>query len=270
MRQILLFAVLVVGLPVTGACAEELPQWEVGLGVAGLSIPDYRGSNQRRGYLLPLPYIQYRGKVFQIDREGAHGNVFTLDRTKLDLSVNAGPPAKSRQDDARRGMPDIDPSIEAGPSLHVFLTHNGTRDRAWSLRLPLRAVAATNLSHVQRIGWVFSPSLDYDAKDIAGGWSVGTAIGPLYASEDYHDYYYEVQPAFATATRPAYNARAGYSGSRVTFAVSRRFSGFWIGAFARYDNLSGAVFADSPLVKKHDSFMAGIGIAWILAESKRP
>lgn len=270
MRQILLFAVLVVGLPVTGARAEELPLWEVGLGVAGLSIPDYRGSNQQRGYLLPLPYIQYRGKVFQIDREGAHGDVFTLDRTKLDLSVSVGAPSKSRQDDARHGMPDIDPTIEAGPALHVFLTHNGMRNRAWSLEFPLRAVAATNLSHVQRIGWVFSPSLNYNAKDIAGGWSIGTAIGPLYASEDYHDYYYEVQPAFATATRPAYNARAGYSGSRVTFTASRRFSAFWIGAFARYDNLSGAVFADSPLVEKHDSIMAGIGIAWILAESERP
>lgn len=270
MRQILLIVVLEAGLAVTGARAEELPKWEVGLGVVGLSFPDYRGSNQQRDYLLPLPYIQYRGKVFQIDREGAHGDVFNLDHAKLDLSVSAGAPAKSSQDDARRGMPDINPTIEAGPSLHVFLTHNGMHDRAWSLQFPLRSVVATNLSHFQGIGWVFSPSLNYDVKNIGGGWDLSTAIGPLYASKDYHDYYYEVQPAFATATRPAYNAHAGYSGSRVTFTASRRFPGFWVGAFVRYDNLSGAVFADSPLVVKHDSFMAGIGITWILAESERP
>jgi outer membrane scaffolding protein for murein synthesis (MipA/OmpV family) len=50
--------------------------------------------------------------------------------------------------------------------------------------------------------------------------------------------------------------------------ASRRYPRFWVSAFARYDNLSGAVFADSPLVKKQESFMAGVGIAWILAESR--
>ena len=43
---------------------------------------------------------------------------------------------------------------------------------------------------------------------------------------------------------------------------------FWVGAFARYDNLSGAAFVDSPLVKDKESFMVGIGVAWILMESK--
>ncbi|MHB8624217.1 MAG: MipA/OmpV family protein [Sulfuricaulis sp.] len=78
-----------------------------------------------------------------------------------------------------------------------------------------------------------------------------------------------VPQAFSRATRSTYNARAGYSGSRVTVTVSQHFSGFWVGVLARYDNLSGALFAGNPLVKKNGSLMAGIGIAWILARSKR-
>lgn len=268
MRQIFCFACLSAGLIAIQAHADELPRWEVGLGLAGLSIPDYRGSDQQRGYLLPLPYVQYRGDVFRIDREGAHGDVFTSDRLKLDVSLNAGPPAKSGRNGARRGMPDIDPTVEAGPSLHVFLARNETRDRSWSLRLPWRAAAATDLSHVQRIGWVFAPSLNFDVTGLAGAWDIGVAAGPTYASEDYHDYYYEVQPAYATASRPAYDAQSGYSGNRLTLTASRRYPRFWVGAFARYDNLSSAVFADSPLVKKKQSFMAGVGVAWILAESR--
>ncbi|MHB8729982.1 MAG: MipA/OmpV family protein [Sulfuricaulis sp.] len=270
MRQILISAVLAAGLYASAAPAGELPRWELGLGAAGLSIPDYRGSDQQRGYILPLPYIQYRGDVFRIDREGAHGDVFTSERMKLDLSINAGPPAKSSKNAARNGMPDINPTVEAGPSLHVYLARNVRRDREWSLRLPLRTVEAVSFSHFQRIGWVFAPSLDFNASNIGGGWGIGTAVGPIYATEDYHDYYYEVAPAFATAARPVYDARAGYSGSRLTLTMSRRFPKFWIGAFARYDNLSGAVFADSPLVKQKHSLMAGIGIAWILAQSKSP
>ena len=268
MRQILRFVFLSAGLLAGQAHADELPRWEVGLGVAGLSIPDYRGSDQQRGYLLPLPYIQYRGDVFRIDREGAHGKLFTSERMKLEISLAAGPPAKSDKNDARAGMPNLDPTVEAGPSLQLFLARNEARDRVWSVQFPLRAAAAVDLRHVQRVGWVFAPNLNFDALNMRGGWDIGAAVGPIYATEDYHDYYYEVAPAFATATRPAYDARAGYSGSRLTLTASRRYPRYWVGAFARYDNLSGAVFADSPLVKKQESFMAGVGIAWILAQSR--
>ncbi|MCR4302401.1 MAG: MipA/OmpV family protein [Sulfuricaulis sp.] len=265
MRQIVIPSLVALCLFAPAARAEDLPRWELGLGLAGLSIPDYRGSDEKRGYLLPLPYIQYRGEIFQVDREGAHGKLFTSERVRLELSVSAGPPARSDDNEARRGMPDIDPTAEVGPSLEIYLS----QDRAWSLRLPWRAVVATDLSHVNGIGWVFAPNLNYEARH-NGGWGFGAAVGPLYASEKYHDYYYEVLPAHATATRPAYDAPGGYSGSRVTFTASRRFPDFWVVAFARYDRLSGAAFEDSPLVKKNSSFMAGVGIAWVLAEAKHP
>lgn len=268
MRQILLPLLLAVGAFGSAVRAGELPRWELGLGLAGLSIPDYRGSDRQRAYLLPLPYVQYRGDFLQIDREGAHAKLFTSERLRLELSVAAGPPARSEDNDARRGMPDLDPTVEAGAALQIFLARDALRGRAWSVQLPWRVVVATDLTQAQGIGWVFAPSLDYEARN-DGGWGVGVALGPLYASEKYHDYYYEVAPAFATATRPVYDAPGGYSGSRLTVTASRRFPAFWVGAFARYDRLGGAAFADSPLVKKNESFMAGAGIAWILAGEKR-
>lgn len=264
MRQILILSLMTFCLLVHAARAADLPRWELGLGLAGLTIPDYRGSDEQRGYLLPLPYVQYRGEVFQIDREGAHGKLLAAERVRLELSVAAGPLARSDDNEARRDMADIDPTVEVGPSLEIYLTD----DRAWKLELPLRTVIATDLTHAEGIGWVFAPSLNYRMGN-NHGWGGGIAIGPLYASEKYHDYYYEVLPAFATATRPAYDAPGGYSGSRLTFSASRRFPDFWVGAFARYDRLSGAAFEDSPLVKKKSSFMAGVGIAWVLAEAKK-
>lgn len=266
MRQIFILILLAFCLAVPGAHAGEQPRWEVGLGVAGLSLPDYRGSDEQRGYLLPLPYVKYRGESLQIDREGARGKLFSSDRVRLELSASAGPPARSDDNEARRGMPDIDPTIEMGPVLEIILSRDDARDRSWSIHLPWRAVVATDLAHYEGIGWVFAPSLNYEMR--RGGWDLGAAVGPLYASEKYHDYFYEVTPDFASATRPAYDAAGGYSGSRLTFTASRRFRSFWVGAFARYDDLSGAAFDDSPLLKKETSFMAGVGIAWILAESK--
>jgi outer membrane scaffolding protein for murein synthesis (MipA/OmpV family) len=259
---------LALGLPRV-VLAETQPLWELGFGFGGLTAPDYRGSDEQRGYLLPVPYIVYRGKVLRVDRSGIYGRLLRTEKVRLDLSFDAGVPAKSRKNTARTGMPDLDPTVEVGPSLEVCLWHDCSADRAVQLRLPLRAVFATDFSHVNSAGWVFNPHLNLDVKNLGphGGWNFGMALGPLYASEKNHDYYYQVDPVFATPARPAYDAHAGYSGTRLTLALSKRFDNFWLGTFARYDDLSGARFADSPLLRVRRSFMAGFGVSWFFAHS---
>src|SRR5215510_8004444 len=49
----------------------DQPLWEAGLGVGVLRLPDYRGSDQSRTWVLPVPYIAYRGDILKADREGA-------------------------------------------------------------------------------------------------------------------------------------------------------------------------------------------------------
>lgn len=247
------------------AHAKKLPLWEFGLGIGGISIPDYRGSDNSQDYLLPLPYFRYRGDLVKVDRDGGHLDIFENKSLELDISFNAAPPVNSDDNEARRGMPDLDPTIEIGPELNILLTENLGNPIRWKIVLPVRAVIATDFSHTQQIGWTFAPHLHfkYDFN-----WRFSLSLGPVYATEKYHDYYYQVDPAFATADRPAFDAKGGYSGARLTATISKRFSKYWIGAFARYDSLSGAAFEDSPLVKKRGSLMIGVGIAWFIGESK--
>ncbi|HNK33316.1 MAG TPA: MipA/OmpV family protein, partial [Plasticicumulans sp.] len=54
---------------------------------------------------------------------------------------------------------------------------------------------------------------------------------------------------------------------RFLVAVSKRFPQFWVGGFARYDDLRGAVFEDSPLVDSRSSWAAGAAIAWVFDQS---
>ena len=49
---------------------QSKPKWELGVGIGGLSIPHYRGSDQRADYIAPIPYFSYSGKRLQVDREG--------------------------------------------------------------------------------------------------------------------------------------------------------------------------------------------------------
>ena len=248
---------------IQSAHAEPLPRWEFGIGPAGFSLPDYRGSDEQRGYFVPLPYFKYRGERLEIDRDGI---LFKTDRLKLGLSLAGAPRVDSDDNDARIGMPDLDPVLQLGPVLEVMLWRDAERHRRVSLALPFRGVFAVDGSDFDRIGTLFSPNVKFEFN--SRHWDVTTAIGPIYATEKYHDYYYEVMPAFARLGRPTFDAESGYGGVRLTFVATKRFPKYWLGAFARYDNLSGAKFDDSPLVERDYAVMAGVGIAWIVAKSK--
>lgn len=247
------------------ALAAEAPRWELGIGLGGASLPDYRGSGVRSSYAFPVPYLSYRSEAFSVDREGMRGGLFRSDRVRLDISAAIAPPAKS-DSGARVGMPEVDPAIEIGPSIVVDL---GKSDGRWSLHFPLRAVIATDLRHTESLGWVFSPYLKYAVGE-NGAWEYDISVGPMYAAEAYHDYYYQVDPAYVTPARAAYDAPGGYSGSRVTFTLGKRYHEYWIGVFARYDNLSGAMFRPSPLVETDSSLIVGGSIVWIFARSATP
>ena len=74
-------------------------------------------------------------------------------------------------------------------------------------------------------------------------------------------------PKYATADRAAYGAEGGYAGLRLSAGVSRYFGPFYVGLFARYINLDGATFEDSPLVGSNNTFVGGVAIGWILMKS---
>ena len=249
--------------------AEEVPLWEAGAGIAVLNFPDYRGSDERHTLVLPFPYLVYNGEFFKSDRESVRGQFYKDDRFDLHLSANGSIPVDSEDNSARRGMPNLDPTLEIGPNLTVTLLRSETMHL--NLRFPLRVVIATDLRHARDEGWVFQPQVNVDFYDIfpGPGWNLGFAAGPLYGSQRYHNYFYGVAPEFATPERPAYEAPGGYSGMQFVAALSKRYASWWVGGFVRADMLSGAVFENSPLVRQKDGIAAGLAVAWIFGSSQK-
>lgn len=250
------------------ALAGEQPLWEVGAGVAAFSFPSYRGSDQTNNFLMPVPHFTYHGDFLKADRQGIRGSFFDSDRVDLTVSLALAPPASSKDIAARAGMRDLDATFEIGPQVDLTLWRSANRARFVKLLLPLRA-AFTVEGTPRDIGWVFHPKLNMDVTDLPGlpGWNLGLLAGPLFGDQRQHAYYYTVAPQYATAARPAYEAKAGYAGMQYLAALSKRFPKYWVGGFVRYDNLSGATFADSPLVRQKDYFAGGVAVTWILGES---
>lgn len=251
--------------------ADRLPLWEVGAGAAAIDFPHYRGSDQRQTYVLPLPHLVYRGKLLEADRDGVRGLFFRTHRAELDVSLNGSIPVDSAGNRARAGMPDLDPTFEIGPSLQIALWRTQRDAVRIELRLPARTVVATDLSSLHNVGWVFQPLLNADLRETVLGpaWNLGLGAGPVFGDKRYHNYFYGVPADFATPVRPAYRAEGGYGGFQLLATASRRFGHWWIGGFARWDTLSGAVFEDSPLIRQNYSVAAGVALTRVLKRSSR-
>ncbi len=245
---------------------EELPLWEVGIGAAAISFPDYRGSGRQRGYLLPVPAFAYRGEFIQVDREKLRGLLFRTDRVELELSVSGSVPVRSNDDPAREGMPDLDPVLELGPSLNVRLARSASS--TLRMRLPVRAQVASDFHSLRGVGVVTNPNLNLDVR-LGDGWRLGFVGGVLFGDRRNHGYYYSVAPEFARAGRPAYEAPGGYSGAQAIAALSKRWGSWFVAGFVKQDFLRGAAFEASPLVEKRAGVAAGIAFTWTFAQSEK-
>lgn len=270
-RGIIVTLMLSVFLLPQNAIGEEKPLWEVGAGLALLHMPDYRGSDESRLYLLPYPYLVYRGDILKVEKERLSGRIFKTDRLLLDVSLFGNVPVNSSQNAARSGMPDLDPMFEIGPSLSITLLENRQDHYKLNLALPVRAVFSTDFSSLRHEGWVFSPRLVFEKNDLIpkSGLNLGVSAGPMFADSAYHRYFYSVEPVYATAMRPSYNAGSGYSGSTLTIGLDKGFNQLIFNAFVSVDFLQGAVIEDSPLVKNKYSVMSGFAVSWIFLKSAK-
>jgi len=268
-RKMLIASALVVGvMQMSRAETRQAPLWEYGLGIGAITFQDYPGSDTSRVYPIPTVYFVYNGTFLKADRNGVRG--LLLNQDWVELNVSGGVSAPVRNDTAREGMPELRPTIQLGPSVDFHLVHSNAGRVKLDLNLPVRA-AFTIAGSPQDIGWVFEPRLILRFKDTFGmrGWDVDLGSGPMYADRRYHDYFYSVAPQYATATRPAYAAPGGYSGTQFGITLAKRFPKFWFEAYLHYEALRGAVFAASPLVQRDYDWSAGVGFAWLLGKSTR-
>lgn len=262
--------------PVLGqANTEMLPLWEVGGGLAYAHLPDYRGADEAHNYALPFPLLIYRGEFLKSDREGLRALFFDSRYVELDFSAGATVPVRSERNRTRAGMPDLRPTLELGPALKFHLAHlgeaaPGKRDLELDLRVPVRR-AFTWRDGPRDVGTLAFPHLALDRKvNFAGArWNLGVVAGGYFADRRYNDYFYGVAPEFATATRPAYRGRSGFSGWQSILALSATYSRrTWVGAFVKADWLKGATFEDSPLVRRRTNLSFGFGVSHIFARSE--
>lgn len=247
--------------------------WEAGIGAGYLSSFDYPGSTDPNTAQFALPFFIYRSRIFRVGDGGAGAVAVENPRLKLDVSFGGALNAESEPDSVREGLPDLDLLFEFGPRLQYRLFarewESGSRSQLnWDSKI--RTVIGTDFKSLKARGFVFSTGLAYRQKDLISNY-VDLVVNAdiTFGDQRYNDYFYTVEPEFATPERSQYTARAGYVETRLFlgFAIRpietlRIFTGVFQFSYANSANEA------SPLFETDNSTQYAIGIVWSPLRSK--
>lgn len=218
---------------------------------------------------LPIPYILYESRYLTVDRGILSGVLDLTERLRVDLSLSGSLPVGSDDNQAREGMSDLDAIGEIGPSMKYDVYRNDALGRRLTLELPVRAAFAFDLEQVEQVGWIANPLAEFRQTWPVADGSIKLRVntGPMFGSERYHAYFYQVRDRDERPGRASYDADAGYGGWRVSGSIGWRWRDLWFGMFGRTITIEGATFDDSPLVRSRHYLAGGLGAVWVFAGS---
>lgn len=244
------------------------PLWTAGLFLVAGDHAAYPGSDRQVQSGTVLPFVTWRGPVFRVEGGGAGLRALRTPRYELDMSASASFGSDGQDTGARAGMPAIGTLVEFGPSLRInlgSLDDSGKRP-PWRLDLPLRAVfdADRDFDHG---GLSFEPRLSWRLPALAGG-SPALHAAALFGNRTLNAMYYGVAPAYATPSRPAYEAKGGLVATRVGASWSRMvMPHVRLGLHAGLESVRGAANEDSPLVRKSLNHTLALTLTWTALRS---
>ena len=257
------------------AKANQEPLWEANVSAIALAIPHYVGSDDYYFFAVPLPYFIYRGEIFKSDRDGLRGLFFRSDRFETDISLAGNLPVSSDNNKTREGMPELNALGEIGPALRYYLYRQATLDSLY-LQTAWRGAFSVEFNggldvDTAYCGQRYTLDLMYQNKSLFenNDLSFNLSAGLSYADNILNGYFYDVQPKYATPDRVQYNAGSGYAGCYLSVSIYKELSRRWaVGGFIHWQNINGAVFENSPLVRSINNLYVGTYVTWKFAQSK--
>lgn len=242
---------------------ENKIQW--GVGFLSIHGNHYRGSDQAKSWFFPIPYFSYKSDSFEADPSYIRGIFYQNRYVSLKFNLMLGLRVENDENIARRGMPNIDYTLEAGPMVIFYLWESKTTPLKLNLEIPIRSVYATNLKYLHSIGYFTVPYLNiiYGLEKTKWDWHAELSLSPMYASQKYHQYFYGIEKEYEIPGRNFYLAHGGYSGFQAALVVNKKWGSIVLIPFIRWDYLRSTVFFNSPLIKKTSYTITGLGLFYL-------
>ena len=238
----------------------EKSGWTLGVGMAAAqNIPHYIGSDESRNFVLPVPYITYDSPKLKVGQGGITGRLFNSDNWYLSLSLSGALPVDSDNNQARNGMGDIEAVFEYGPSLKYYFSGNETSADAVFFDLNFREARTLSLTGLD---FSSSPTLvirrQWPTPVFSGALNWIVRIKQEYVSNAYADYFYGVANEDVTDQRPAYKAKGGEAGHRLSTNVRWQKGKHIVNFFLGHADITSAKYVSSPLVRTNRHTFGGL------------
>jgi outer membrane protein len=247
-----------------------LPLWEVKFATFARYGQSYPASEESQFNFVPLPFPIYRGPILRIADESGKPvstRIFETRRLKLDFDFGLNFSVDSDDVDARVGMPDLDLLLEAGPELEIKLIESLAGGELL-LALQTRGAWSFDGFDSSSRGVIGSTELKYNRPMRSPGSEFRLRVAPSWASDDYMDFFYGVAPQFQTGLRPAYAAKSGYLGTKLSVSVKRQLTNsLELRTGVRLGLHSGAANEQSPLFTDDTTTSGFIAVFWKFWES---
>ena len=106
-------------------------------------------------------------------------------------------------------------------------------------------------------------------RDLGAGWSLSSGASVVLGDQKLNRYFYDVAPEYASALRPAYEAKAGLIATRLSFNTTKDLSpDLRVFGLLRLESYSGSANLNSPLHVRASGTWLGLGLAWTLGRSE--
>jgi len=250
---------------------ERLPLWELGLVGIAADQPAYPGSDQNIARVRVLPFGLYRGSLLRVEGGGIGLRAVRTPRFEWDVSGAGAFGSASNKVHAREGMRGIGTLVEIGPALKINLGDlvEPKRDpHLTQLELPVRAVFDVNDGFAHH-GWSFEPRLSHTAWS-GSSFTLVVSAGALFGDRSLNSLYYGVDAPYATAQRPAYDARGGLIATRLNASLRQKINPtLRLQYFAQFETVRGAANESSPLVRSKQDVGFGVSLIWGVWQSEQ-
>ena len=276
-------ACLVIATIASGASAQgagvapqprQEPLWEVRVGATGLYGPVYPGASQSKVNGVGAPLLIYRGDRIRFGEYGV-ARAIAAENQKFELDVSLDAVYAARNAKSRAGMTDLDYLFQIGPQAVWHIADSGWTSNGRTeitALLPVRGVAASDFKSIEHIGWLAEPAIMFRRiypGDLRTSWNAKLFVSV--ADEGLMGYWYGVDPAFATPTRPAYAAKGGYLSTALNVSWTKELTkDFQIYLTYQGRALSGSANESSPLLQDKLTHAVSFSFVWKVLKSKRP
>lgn len=249
--------------------ASSKPLYELGLLGAGGTIADYPASDQTRTRSLVLPYFIYRGDLLKSDQQqGTRLSLLSAEKIDVDFSFGGSFQTDADKNEARRGMPKLDWTIEFGPRLLYYFYKNPELAQV-RVGLPLRSAFATDFQRIRSVGYTVSPTFQIDFYNVlTPNLNFYFIANYDWLDEGLADYFYQIDPQFQTAERESYDARSGGLGYDLSVSSKYQIDHLMMLFAARYSNYKDSNNRASFLHKKDDSWTYFLAVGWVFYKSE--